>query len=424
MPGCNGGAMRASGCSFTGAPTLVPAGEYKGDRVTGTAEWIMNSFAIPVEEYEEYARRFNPVEFDAREWVRIAKEAGMKYIIITSKHHEGFAIFDSEVSDYDIIDTSPFGRDILAELSAAAHEAGIPLGFYYSIMDWHHPDAQAPHWPTYNTKEKSNPNFQRYIDTYLKPQVRELVEKYDPDVLWFDGEWVPEYTHAMGLDLYQFVRGMKPEILVNNRVDTGRKGMQGMNAEDQEYAGDFGTPEQEILEGASTFDWEACMTMNDTWGFDSHDHNWKAAETLIHNLIDIVAKGGNYLLNVGPTAEGVFPEPSVERLGEMGDWLAINGEAIYGSRPWTTSGEGDSLRYTSMGDSVVHAITLGWPGDTLTLTKVRPSPNAKITLLGDGEALPWTFDEETGLRIALPGRLQEASDRPGEYAWVFRIPIR
>ncbi|MGA7307242.1 MAG: alpha-L-fucosidase, partial [Rhodothermales bacterium] len=286
------------------------------------------------------------------------------------------------------------------------------------------PDAQAPHWPTYNTKKKSNPNFQRYIDTYLKPQVRELVVKYDPVVLWFDADWIPEYTHAMGLDLYEFVRGLKPEILINNRVDTGRKGKQGMNADDRRYAGDFGTPEQQILEGTSSFDWETCMTMNDSWGYNANDHNWKPAETLIHQLIDVVSKGGNYLLNVGPTAEGVFPGPSVERLGEMGDWLAINGEAIYGSRPWTTSGEGDSIRYTSMGDSVVHAITLDWPGDTLTLTKVRPSPNAKISLLGDDESLPWTYDDEAGLRIAIPVRLQAVPDRPGEYAWVFRIPIR
>jgi len=402
----------------------VPAGEYKGERVKGTAEWIMNSFAIPVEEYEGYARAFKPVKFDAREWVRIAKDAGMKYIIITSKHHEGFAIFDSDVSDYDITDTSRFGRDILAELSAAAHEAGIALGFYYSIMDWHHPEAQAPHWPTYNTSEKSNPSFPRYVETYLKPQVKELIEKYDPDVLWFDGEWIPEYTHEMGLNMYQFVRGLKPSILVNNRVDTGRKGMQGMNADDQDYAGDFGTPEQEILEGTSTFDWEACMTMNDTWGFDSSDDNWKSAETLIYNLIDVAAKGGNYLLNVGPTAEGLIPAPSVERLAEIGDWLAINGEAIYGSRPWTAVGEGDDVRYTSVGDSIVYAITFTQPSKAVHLTNVQPVAGKRIKLLGDDRPLYWTYSDQAGLTVGLTGRGPKNLDHHGKYAWVFRIPVK
>jgi len=407
-------------------PYAVPAGEYGGETVRGISEWIMNSAQIPVPEYEVFAGEFDPVRFDAEEWVRIAKDAGMKYIIITSKHHDGFGLWNSEVSDYDIMDASSFGRDILRELKDAADEAGIRLGFYHSIMDWHHPDAQGPHYPTYNTGEKSNPDFPRYVEEYLKPQVAELVTTYDPAVLWFDGEWVPEWTHEMGLDMYTYVRGMKPDILVNNRVDKGRQGMQGMTRTDQEYAGDFGTPEQEILEGASTLDWESCMTMNSSWGYKAADDNWKSAEMLIHNLVDIAAKGGNYLLNVGPTAEGLIPSASVERLAEMGAWMDVNGEAIYESRLWAHYEDGERVRYTHTGGDFVYAVSLGWPGDELTLHHVEPEAGSEIFLLGYDQPLPWSFDAGAGdtdavLTITLPEALQEEAARPCDYAYSFKI---
>ncbi len=398
----------------------VPAGVYQNEPVGGIGEWIMNSAQIPVADYEAFAAQFNPVRFDAAEWVRIAKDAGMKYIIITSKHHDGFSLWDSDVSQYDIIDATPFGHDILRELADAAAQEDIRLGFYHSIMDWHHPDAQAPHFPTYNTSEKSNPNFPRYVEDYLKPQVRELVTNYDPVVLWFDGEWIPEWTHEMGLDMYNSVRSLKPDILINNRVDKGRQGMQGMTRTDQQYAGDFGTPEQEILEGTSTLDWESCMTMNNTWGFKSTDHNWKSSETLIHNLVDIAAKGGNYLLNVGPTAEGLIPQASVERLAEMGDWMEVNGEAIYGSRLWTYYEDGEAVRYTHVGDNI-YAISLGWPGRQLILHHVRPEDGSEIRLLGYEQPLSWTYDASDGLIVTLPEALQDEAARPGKYAYAFRI---
>ncbi len=402
-------------------PYAVPAGEYGGETVGGIGEWIMNSAQIPIPEYESFAARFDPVQFDAEEWVRIANDAGMKYIIITSKHHDGFAIWDSEVSEYDIVDASPFGRDILRELKDAADEAGIRLGFYHSIMDWHHPDAQGPHYPTYNTGEKSNPNFGSYVEAYLTPQVTELVEKYDPAVLWFDGEWIPEWTHEMGVEMYNHVRSLEPDILINNRVDKGRQGMQGMTRTDQRYAGDFGTPEQEILEGTSTLDWESCMTMNDTWGYKSSDDNWKSAETLIHNLVDIAAKGGNYLLNVGPTAEGLIPEASVQRLAEMGEWMAVNGEAIYESRLWAHYEDGESIRYTHTGGDSVYAVSLGWPGTHLRLTRVEPEAGSEIHMLGYDRPLSWSYDAQEGLTISLPEELQEESNRPCRYAYAFKI---
>jgi alpha-L-fucosidase len=166
----------------------------------------------------------------------------------------------------------------------------------------------------------------------MKAQLRELITAYDPGVLWFDGEWQEWWTEADGKELYRYVRSLKPDIIINNRVGRGRQGMQGMNKTDQEYAGDFGTPEQEIpANGLPGVDWESCMTMNTTWGFKSYDDKWKSSPEIIRNLIDIASKGGNYLLNVGPTAEGLIPEPSVERLAAVGKWMRVNGESIYGT---------------------------------------------------------------------------------------------
>ena len=396
----------------------VPAGVHQGTDVPGAAEWLMSTARVPVRDYEPYTHQFNPTRFDAAEWSRTAKAAGMNYVVITSKHHDGFCIWDSNVSTYDIMDAAPFRRDILKELSDACKAEGIALGFYHSIMDWHHPDAQGK---DYGNGNPAGADFASYRDTYLKPQLKELIEKYDPAILWFDGEWIPEWTEEQGKALYQYVRSLKPDILVNNRVGKGRQGMQGMNAEPDDV-GDFGTPEQEVLAtGSSAIDWESCMTMNDSWGFKIHDENWKSAETLIHHLADIAAKGGNYLLNVGPTAEGLIPAPSVERLKEMGDWLRINGEAVYRTRMWQTFQEGESIRYTAKAGNQVYAIALSWPGSSLTLKSVRPVKGSKIYLLGYSKPLSWTFHPRNGLDIRIPDELQDPSARPCAQAWAFSI---
>ncbi len=310
----------------------VPAGEWKGEKVPGIGEWIMERAKIPVSEYEPLTKQFNPVKFDAEQWVQIAKNAGMKYIVITSKHHDGFCLWDSKYTDYDVIDATPFKRDILAELAEECRKQGIILCFYHSIMDWHHPDAQAPFYPKYNDTSKSNPNFDRYVEYYLKGQLKEVVRNYGPlGILWFDGEWIKDWTREMGWDMFEYCLSLQPDTIVNNRVGNGRQGMRGLSKSD-EFAGDYGTPEQEIpATGLPGVDWETCMTMNDTWGYKSYDKNWKSREDLLHKLVDIASKGGNFLLNVGPTAEGLIPGPSVERLAAIGEWMKINSESIYGT---------------------------------------------------------------------------------------------
>ena len=310
----------------------VPAGEWKGEKVSGIGEWIMENGHIPVSEYEPLAGQFNPVKFDAEQWVQIAKNAGMKYIVITSKHHDGFCLWDTKYTDYDVMDATPFKRDILGELAQECRKQGIRLCFYHSIMDWHHPDAQAPFYPKYNDTSKSNPNFDRYVEYYLKGQLKELVQNYGPlGILWFDGEWVKDWTRESGWDMFEYCLSLQPDIIVNNRVGNGRQGMRGLSKSD-EFAGDYGTPEQEIpATGLPGVDWETCMTMNDTWGYKSYDNNWKSREDLLHKLVDIASKGGNFLLNVGPTAEGLIPGPSVERLAAIGEWMKVNSESIYGT---------------------------------------------------------------------------------------------
>lgn len=390
----------------------VPAGVYQGKEVKGIGEWIMHSAQIPIPEYEEFVRQFNPVNFNAKQWVAIAKNAGMKYIVITSKHHDGFCIWDSKVTDYDIMDASPYKRDILKELADACKEAGVKLCFYHSIMDWHQPDAESK--KDYTHQHTPHPDFATYREMYLKPQLKELIQKYDPAVLWFDGEWIPEWTEDQGRDLYNYLRNLKPDLVINNRVGKGRAGMQGMNKY-KDAAGDFGTPEQEILEGTSDSDWESCMTMNDTWGFKKSDTKWKSSETLIHNLIDIAAKGGNYLLNVGPTAEGVIPAASVERLSEMGDWLKVNGEAIYSTHSTKKYKENDASFTISKDGSIVYAIITQPVSGELMLKTVEVKQGSKIYMLGLKNPLEYTVDESGNLRIKWPSQL------PCKYAWTIRI---
>lgn len=307
----------------------IPAGEWKG--VTSYGEWIRSSARIPLEEYDRFLPRFNPVHFNAEAWVRMAKDAGMKYITITSKHHDGFCLWDSKYTDFDVMST-PFQRDILKELADACKKiGGIQLCFYHSIMDWHHPDYnERRDWEKDRPVEGTDRN--RYI-AYMKNQLKELLTNYgEIGVLWFDGEWEGFWTHEDGKDLYNYVRGLQPGIIINNRVDKGRSGMAGMTGEG-DYAGDFGTPEQEIPEtGLPGVDWESCMTMNENWGYNRADKKFKSSTDLLRKLSDIASKGGNFLLNIGPMADGNFPPESVDRLQLISRWMKENSESIYGTQ--------------------------------------------------------------------------------------------
>ena len=306
----------------------IPAGEWQGKKVPSAGEWILQTGKIQPLEYMKLQSQFNPVDFDADEWVRIAKLAGQKYIVITSKHHDGFGLWDSRTTTYDSMG-SPFQRDILLELARACERGGIQLCFYHSIMDWTHAE-YVPH-REWDPRKSEDSDFDRYVG-YMKEQIRELISgKYGKiGILWFDGEWEESWTHERGLDLAKFVRSIDPDIIINNRVDKGRSGMAGMNGAG-DWAGDYGTPEQEIPSTGISGDWETCMTMNDTWGFKSDDHHWKSADEMIRMLCDIASKGGNFLLNVGPQANGQIPQASIDRLMRIGSWMETNGDSIYGT---------------------------------------------------------------------------------------------
>ena len=390
----------------------VPAGDYQGKRAKDIGEWIQSWANIPRAEYEKFAPQFNPVKFDAAEWVRIAKDAGMKYIVITSKHHDGFAIYDSKISDWDIMDRTPYRKDVLKALSAEAKKQGVRFCVYYSIMDWHHPsqyvDAPGKDPTAGNHQNKMKEGQKAAYVSYMKAELKEIITQYDPGVLWFDGEWGDWWTEPDGQDLYAYVRGLKPDIIINNRVGKGRKGMEGLSKTDQVYAGDFGTPEQQIpANGLPGVDWESCMTMNDTWGYKSYDNNWKSSQTLIRNIVDIASKGGNYLLNVGPTAEGVIPPPSVERLAAIGKWMKTNSEAIYGTHASPFSAQLTFGRATSKpGKLYLHVFT--WPADGKLQVPAIKGSVAKAYLLADRAKALTVATAADGLTITLPATAPDA----------------
>ena len=381
----------------------VPAGEWNGK--TNYGEWIRTSAEIPLDTYDRFRTRFNPVKFDADAWVKMAKDAGMKYIVITSKHHDGFCMFETKNTDFNIMNT-PFRHDPMTDLAAACKKYGLKFCFYHSIMDWHHPD-YLPRRDWEKDRPTAGADFDKYV-AYMKAELKELLTNYgDIGVLWFDGEWENTWNEKYGKDLYAYVRSLQPPILINNRVGAGRLDMEGLTKAGA-FGGDFGTPEQQIpATGLPGVDWETCMTMNDHWGYNRADKNFKSTSELIRMLTDIASKGGNYLLNVGPTDEGLIPQESIERLATIGKWMKVNSQAIYGTTasPFKSLPWGRCTQKQAGSETILYLHVFAWPTTgQLEISGVLNQP-AKAFLLADPDSTPLVVkrDGET-LIIKLPGK--------------------
>jgi len=392
----------------------IPAGTWDGHQVPSIGEWIMNNASIPVADYKALAAEFNPTGFSAHDIVALAKSAGMKYIVITAKHHDGFAMFDSKANPFNIVAATPFHRDPLRELAGEARKQGIRLGFYYSQdQDWTAPGASALRTgnhpsPTYHWDPAQDGDFDTYLHTKAIPQIKELLTNYGdfPAVLWFDTP-TANMTPARAAEIVALLN-QHPNLIWNNRLGGG-------------YKGDTDTPEQYIPpQGFPGRDWESCMTINDTWGFKSYDTNFKSTATLLRNLIDIASKGGNYLLNIGPDSHGVVPTPEADRLREMGRWLAVNGEAIYGTQPTLFGAEAGAFSSTekdSRGNprfvptwdwrsttapNKIYIEIFNWPGDHTFHIPHSPRNITKAYLLADSMHTPLKFTQDRGVDIQLP----------------------
>jgi alpha-L-fucosidase len=374
----------------------VPAGTYKGEKIKGIGEWIMRRAQIPVADYQAYAKQFNPVKYNPKDWAKLAHDAGMRYMVITSKHHDGFTLFPSKASKWNVVDATPYGKDLIGPLADAARAEGLKFGLYYSqAQDWYNPGgAKAGMKEGQGWDPAHKGSFDKYLETVAAPQVREILTRYKPAVLWWD---TPTWMTPERAEPLEALLALRPGIITNNRLGGG-------------YRGDTDTPEQHIpATGIKGRDWETCMTMNSTWGYKSYDDNWKPTEMLIRNLVDIVSKGGNYLLNVGPTAEGLIPQPSIERLRAVGKWMDVNGEAIYGTTasvfpklPWgrcTTKRHGDT--------TTLYLHVFDWPADGKLIVPGLENKVLSAKLLDGGKALKFQPNGEE-IIVAVPGHAPDA----------------
>src|ERR1700735_4626886 len=339
------------------------------------AEWAMENEAIPIEEYTALAKVFNPVPNSARAWAKLAKAAGMKYMVMTSKHHEGFCNFDSKLTDYCASKQGP-KRDLVREYVEAARAEGLRVGFYYSLMDWHHPDGARC-----ATDEEARKRFVAYTHGLI----REILTNYGKiDILWYDVSWPLDAKGWESERMNKMVFELQPDIIVNNR---------------NQLLGDFSTPEQKIVAETNGRAWESCMTLNDSWGYQHADDNWKNSKTVIRNLISCVRDGGNYLLNIGPKPDGSIPEESVKVLTEVGSWMQTNGHTVYESDLCQVR-RSNYASFTRTGNTLYMHVHF-WPGDYVAIsglmTKVKSAKLVKT-----GAALKFTQDDFRVRVIDLP----------------------
>ena len=373
----------------------VPADSTDLEGKKRIAEWYLSNKQVQVKDYEKFAAQFDPVKFDAKTWVATARNAGMKYIVITSKHHDGFSMFDTQLTGYCVTKATPWKHDPMKDLAAECARQGIKLCFYHSIMDWHHPD-YVPRRPwEKETRPADGADLNRYLD-YMKGELRELLTNYGPiGIIWFDGAWEHDEKDLRSSEVNSMIRKLQPSIIINDR---------------NKLAEDYSTPEQDIpanaLPGGRL--WETCMTMNDTWGYAKNDTNWKSSEDLIRKLIDIASKGGNFLLNVGPTAEGVFPDAINQRLADIGAWMKVNGESIYGTAQSPFRQLSFDGRVTAKGKTLYLEV-FKWPegGGGVTLSGLK-TPVVSARALAGNEPLKLAKTQAGGisvLTISRPGKV-------------------
>lgn len=362
----------------------------------GKTEHMMRHLQIPIAEYEKIATEFNPVRFNADEWARIAKDAGMKYLIITTKHHDGFAMFDSPSNDYNIVKRTPWKRDPIKELAEACRKHGLKFGVYYSLgRDWHDPDVPTSmkadgsrRSNTWDFPDEEKKDFSKYFERKVKPQVAELLTQYGPiAVMWFD---TPEkISKGQSQELVNLIHRLQSDCIVNARVGN--------------RLGDYAVSEQKIPDTGDVQPWETCMTLNGHWGYKKDDEKWKPTEMLVRNLIDIASKGGNFLLNVGPTGEGIIPAPSVTRLAEVGAWMHVNGEAIYGTTagPFSKLDWGRCTKKVTPASTTLYLHVFDWPKDGKLVVPTLRSQVESVRLLADGSKLT-SAPSDQGLVITVP----------------------
>jgi alpha-L-fucosidase len=348
----------------------------------GRHEWVMEDEAIPIGEYTAHASNFHPAPNCPRTWARLAKTAGMKYIVMTTKHHEGFCNFSTKLTDYCAPKQGP-GRDVVREYVEAARAEGLHVGFYYSLMDWHHPDGARC-----ATDELAR---RRFVD-YTHGLIREILTNYGKvDVLWYDVAWPLDAQGWESEKMNEMVFELQPEIIVNNR---------------NKLQGDFATPEQRIVAETNGRAWESCMTLNDSWGYQRADDNWKSSQTVIRNLIQCARDGGNYLLNIGPKPDGSVPEESVRVLTEVGKWMDTNGHTIYASDLCQVR-RSNYASFTKTGNTLYMHVYF-WPGEYVAISGLRAHVKSAHLVKG-GTELKFAQDD---FQIKFTGLPEKAPDWP------------